>query len=611
MLATGWTHENSAPQNSRRVPSIHVATLALGVALSCIGLGCLASVAVADELNGKAAADEVMPAIGLSQAIPVINQPVTVTAGRRALALAEKVLITPPIGDPIRLSLDEKGTTTWVPTRYGKHNLSIGDARLETWVTSRPLTFHWWDVTSRPRFVTVAMVEEPEREAAYWRARGVFPVVWAAGECKARACDCSRSPEAERPVPWSEPEDWYKGWYGNNALNRQYAGGIAIDEACLTMETQPLTTKGIAKAMIMTRAAAGPSFHIGLYVTNIADPIAAWYFRESGATALIEHYYGDLQEAAARWQEIASRWRLNERSLLAVAPGFTLELEDEDRIIFGPQTESQVRQFIADARRAAPEMAGLALFNDSALGLDALVDQAIEDYFLKPVIFLHPDHGKLAARNIGNEDAHGVSVVFLGSDDKALERMALPRLKPDEDCKLTPPAAATALRLELPEGMANLYPDSLFFFGQGSCNRPSGDFPATLDPLQVVESSIENGAVVQPPEGPLLIRVRLSKQIQGTELAPARAMLTGFRSGQHESRPRVLADGRTIEIAFDDPPEDCYMFCLRGHPDTAIRWDDPLVDSEGFGLDGDQDGVLEPDDWFTLFFTLDRAACPK
>ena len=88
----------------------------------------------------------------------------------------------------------------------------------------------------------------------------------------------------------------------------------------------------------------------------------------------------------------------------------------------GPLTETEVKAEFAKVRRVAPESPGIAIDNAFSKedgktvqsALDEACSQAIEDFYLKPVLHVSASrNGKdrvATLWNIGNDDAKGFSV---------------------------------------------------------------------------------------------------------------------------------------------------------------------------------------------------------
>lgn len=182
--------------------------------------------------------------------------------------------------------------------------------------------------------------------------------------------------------------------------------------------------------------------------------------RQSHAICMIESYYSDDKMFLGRWNAM-KRYGLEKNTIFAIGPGFKLRPD-----CHGPLTEDEVKEEFAKVRRVAPESPGIALYNAFSLadhatiqpGLDAACSQAIEDYFLKPVIALPVVDGKLVARNIGNEDARDFSLEWLDARGAVLKSVPLSLLRPLEEKPLAAPEGAKALRLKNPTGTLNLYP---------------------------------------------------------------------------------------------------------------------------------------------------------
>ncbi len=388
-----------------------------------------------------------LPPIGLSCAMPLVGQTVMVTIPQ---ATGETCVVSNPTGGEKRLSLDASGHARWTPRRYGKHLLRCGDVALEVWVLASPMSFHWWDERSDPRHATIVMTKRPD----YWRSRGVIPVRWTVGEYASR----TNGEYASRR--YIQPEQWFNDWFGST----KGWNGMAMDEMYFAPEAP---SPALAEAVALMRKKAGRDYVISVYSSGAEKGFdnGAGLLRESQALCMIESYYGDDKLFLKRWNDM-KQYGLEKTTIFAIGPGFKLRPD-----CHGPLTETEVKEEFAKVRRVSPESPGIALYNAFTLadratiqpGLDAACSQAIEDYFLKPVVCFVPEQKngqkRLAAWNIGNEDAKGFLVQWLDDAAKSIGReMPLPTLRPQGQSSLAIPPGTRSLRLMNPAGTVNIYP---------------------------------------------------------------------------------------------------------------------------------------------------------
>ena len=374
--------------------------------------------------------------IQVSVAMPVAQQAVTITVP--GLGAGGIITCTDSHAVATQLIANAASQAVWTPVRNGKYTLSCGTATQTMWVTSRPMTFHWWRATLAQANVTTVM-----SSGAEWQARGVIAVEWTGGEAYSRGKDGHW---------WTEPEDWTNGWSYVNT-----AGGMAIDEAYCDAE---FPTDQIIQAAAMERQACGANYSISLWSSGFGSGFAAnaAILKANNVAVLIEDYNGDWDLHVSRWAAARS-YGLQNQAVPGIWPGHALLT-----------TATAIRADIAWVRLAAPEANGIAIFDpvpdpnpdpaqDSALL--AATDQAIEDYFLKPVIYLSlPASGQLAVWNIGNDDATGFSLQFLDSSGGVLQTVDLSTLAANGQRLLTIPSGGVNARINNPSGTANLYADN-------------------------------------------------------------------------------------------------------------------------------------------------------
>jgi hypothetical protein len=99
---------------------------------------------------------------------------------------------------------------------------------------------------------------------------------------------------------------------------------------------------------------------------------------------------------------------------------------------------------------------GQTTLSNGATVLQPATDQAIEDYYLKPVINLSKStSGQIVAWNIGNEDA--ASLTFLDGAGRTIQTTSLNSIQPDGHQSVSAPANAVNVRLNDPTATVNLY----------------------------------------------------------------------------------------------------------------------------------------------------------
>ncbi len=370
--------------------------------------------------------------IQLSIAMPVTNQSVTITVP--GLGNGGIINIADSHGGTTQLLANAQSRVVWTPTRYGKYTVSSGTATQTLWATTRPMTFHWWDCTTVQTNVTVVM----QRNSA-WQARGVKQVDWTGGEVYSRGGDGHY---------WTNAVEWTNGWsYAYSA------GGMAIDELFCDAG---FPADPILQAIAMVRQARGTNYSINLWSAGISTNFAvgAAVLKSNNVTILIEDYYGTWDLHSSRWATVRS-YGLQNQAISGIWPG-TAPLTNE----------AAVRADMALVRLVAPEANGIAIFAPVTNNFIPAVwssvlnacDQAIEDYFLKPVIHLTVNaSSQLVAWNLGNDDATGFSLEFLNGTGGVVQTVNLSGLTPNGKLPLTIPGGAVSARVVNPAGTANLY----------------------------------------------------------------------------------------------------------------------------------------------------------
>jgi hypothetical protein len=390
-------------------------------------------------------------AIAVSRNMPVVGETVTVERLASDVATCE---ITDPQGGTQTLSFDAQGKASWRPAHYGPHQLHCGDKTRRVWVLADPMWFHWWDGRNLPQNASIVVGIQKGSEAE-WRNRGVSMVGWVVGEYAHRT-------NGEYKPPYTVPEQWVKDWLRGKEQSTN-TSGFAMDEVyCGKQEPTP----AIIEAVAQFRKMVGPDYLITIYTSGAEHGFgdSAKLLRESKALCMTESYYGDEKLFGKRWKDM-KQYGLEHQTLFAIGPGFRLRPD-----CHGPLTEAEVKAEFAKVRRVAPESPGIAIYNAFSLedrqtiqpALDEVCSQAIEDFYLKPVLHVSASrNGKarvVTLWNIGNDDAKGFAVEWCDAQGKKTEETALPTLSPQERKVLPAPAGVVSLKLGTPEGIISLYP---------------------------------------------------------------------------------------------------------------------------------------------------------
>jgi autotransporter-associated beta strand protein len=414
--------------------------------------------------------------IQVSAAMPVTNQTVTITVP--GLPEGGVISITDSHAATTQVVVDSQSRAFWTPTRYGKYAISSGAAVQTMWVTARPMTFHWWSCTPAQTNVTAVM----ERNSA-WQARGVIQLDWTGGEAYSRGVDGHY---------WTNAVDWFDGW--NYAYSTQ---GMAIDEAYCNAG---FPTDPMLQAIAMVRQTQPANYSLNLWSDGFGPSFAsgAALLKSNNVTVLVEDYNGVWNLHTSRWAAVRS-YGLENQAFPGIWPGTS------------PLTnEPAVRADMALLRLAAPEANGIAIFapvtnNFTPPVLSSVLaacDQAIEDYFLKPLIHLtYTSTAKLRVWNLGNDDAAGFSLQFLDNLGGILQTVDLSNLNANGQWLLSIPAGAVSAKVVNPAGTANLYTgNSQYANGRFPLNVP-GRYVWTNGGGDVVWSTPSNWNPPGPPPG--------------------------------------------------------------------------------------------------------------
>jgi len=511
--------------------------------------------------------------IGTSVSMPVVGENIEVNILPK-FAKSEKVLqVISPTGNLKKLELDCNFRVSWQAKRYGKYLLKYGDYSRMIWVVSRPVIFNWWTTEIHPKFITSSMLAE-EDSAEYWKRRGITRLHWLGGEYLSRE---------EHEAPFSKAEQWFDNWWSRLAeIANEPQQGVCIDEIYGTDER--VDGIEIPKAVAALRQEAGKNFAIGVYYSGLTEQFSTgmWYLRHSDVFNLEESYWGTEDIYLKRWQDIAL-YRLQEHAVLVISPGF-----NQSKRVRGSLTPEELRKEFAMVRRVAPDAAGLGVFNAyKNPELEKLADELIEDFFLKPTIHLQPHNGNLLARNIGHEDADGFSIISLDSKGATIQNVSLTKLTPMQSQELEVPEKTTAVKVVVPQGLAQLYPEGIY------------QLPEVMNPLQVVKASVENMEILACPDGDFTFQAIFNKPLNPNCLRNSNITLQGVLSGIHDGQVNYDEETNELSISFRNLPADFYTLRL-------LSGKNNISDVEGLPLDGSNNGLLDALDHYAVHFQLDR-----
>jgi autotransporter-associated beta strand protein len=405
--------------------------------------------------------------IGLSDAMPVMNQAVSLTVDPNLIHYGE-ITITGSQGTQV-LPIDDQGQAVWTPSLYGQYNLTVGTESENVWVTAQRMYFHWTGGDNALQHITIV---QDDGSLDNWRWRGVKATAWVGGEST---------------YHYTDPQSYVNAW----DYARSY-DGISLDELYVNDAGADLA---VAQAVGMLPQQWGTNYTYAVWVDGFSNSTntSVSALKSANATILMEDYWGDSSLHVERWKQIRQHG-LQSESVLDIAPGFYISEGQR-----GPRTEAEVRETFREVRLAAPEAPGIGVVEwwDHNFALAAAVDQAITDYYLKPVIDLSVNAAnQLVAWNIGNDDAQGFSVDFLDGSGTTLQTVDLAAIQPNGQQTLTIPDHAVAARLVNPAGTVNLYPNGLF-----TIPPPPGQYNWTDANGDALWSTFSNWNPHGPPPG--------------------------------------------------------------------------------------------------------------
>jgi hypothetical protein len=500
--------------------------------------------------------------IGLSNSMPVVGESVEISVYDDE-AVNKNILIIHPDGKSEKLVLDYQAKVIWRVKRYGKYSLIYDGMSKTVWVTVKPLVFHYWDDTALPEYATHVMGfdgSETQR-AEYWHRNGVKYIAYGTGYGHE-----NKNPK-EISMTWIQ-----------NCQNPIYSG-ISIDELCPDLRPAQLA---MTEALVLTREKKGYNTLIAPYIAGIAyeNIRGIWNFHKSNSLVLWENYWGPSWLYQKRWLDVKYTGLDEKGGILCIAPNFTGDN------IQGSLNVEQLKREFALLRRIAPEMQGLAFFNAYfARELDHACDGFIEDFFLKPIIHIHPKNGKLVFQNIGNEDLPtDIKAVFNSAEPL---QILLPQLKPYDFYEAEVPEGASKVELRTPDFITNLYPEGY-------------DVPDVLNPLQVVNISIDEFKPIKLDEGQDF-EVVLSFNNELKSVTPSDIKLYDCEMKEH-GVDDLQFDSATnsLTLLYKAIPTNDYVLILKNS----------ISDSSGNPLDGSGDGIFKTNDSqiddYTFYFSIIR-----
>ena len=251
-------------------------------------------------------------------------------------------------------------------------------------VVARELFFHYWSCPESTRYVTIRKVEY--NEMAYWKERGVLPVRWMWG------------------VQWPDAteEKYVKLW--STFAQKQGYSGIAIDEfGALDGPKNHWMNSAIVKAKKNS-----PDLFISAWITGLSEG-AARAFETGADLVLVECYIASY----LNYQKFDKTWAMAKKMGIADKTLFTLGFKN------WVTTEQEVVRQIRHIKKTAPEMPGLSFYQSGPEHLHKAADQAVYDYFIKPVIWVNDlSSDKATIKNVGGIDAEDITMNFLSRKPK-------------------------------------------------------------------------------------------------------------------------------------------------------------------------------------------------
>ncbi|WP_372948471.1 T9SS type A sorting domain-containing protein [Mariniphaga sp.] len=423
--------------------------------------------------------------IGLSKAIPVVSDTVTIT-GYMDNAENSPITLELPDGSIENLKLNALGQLKLVVNTYGKYTISCQEYERIFYATAVPLMFHFWSPLVLPKYAThMLSVSQESKFNDYYIKNGTKLSGYGYGY------------GLENLSVYSIKDYWKK------SLNHDDYSGITIDE--LYVHDSEYQMK-LHKALWLLYEEKGGLFECLPYVAGIEYKTgkAAWNLRKAKAICFSENYYGGDELTKKRWSDMKESNLDYYGGLLSMSPGFVLNI-DQTNVNYGPLTAYDLKKEFASYRRIAPEMNGISFFNAYfAVSLESLLDENIIDFFFKPVIHIHPKGGHLAFQNIGNEDIpEGVIVQFISVLGEEIGSTKLPSIKPTESVNLILPDNTKKIHFEQPKHMVSLYPDNTYYV------------PEELNPLQIDSCTVSEGDIAyKGQQESFFVKVQFNQKIR-------------------------------------------------------------------------------------------------
>lgn len=508
--------------------------------------------------------------IGLSKAIPVVSDTVTIT-GYMNNAENSPITLELPDGSIENLKLNSSGQLKLVVNTYGKYAISCQENERIFYATAVPLMFHFWSPLALPKYAThMLSVSQESKFNEYYIKNGTKLSGYGYGY-------------GHENLTVNSIKDYWE-----NSLNHDDYSGITIDE--LNVRDSEYQMK-LHKALWMLYEEKGELFECLPYLAGIENKTgkAAWYLRKTKAICFNENYWGGDELTKKRWSDMKESNLDYYGGLLSMSPGFVLN-KDQTNVKYGPLTTYDLKKEFASYRRIAPEMSGMSFFNAYfALSLESLLDENITDFFFKPVIHIHPKGGQLAFQNIGNQDIpEGVVVEFIGVLGDEIGSIKLPSIKPTESVNLTLPDNTKKIHFEQPKYMVSLYPDNTYYV------------PEELNPLQIKSTTLTEGSISYKEQHEFFfVEVQFNQKIR-----------TLFNSGI----ANIVQNGGGVyppeKMTFDDETNILlleYRGLREGEYGLHLKSGSNGFKSLGGALlDGTEDGLIDTkySDDYNVFFIL-------
>ncbi len=505
--------------------------------------------------------------IGLSSTIPVVGKQTQITI-YSATAPNRSISITKPDATISTVQLDANAQAFWQPTNCGKYTITYGTTSQDVWVTSKELMFHYWDDSILPKYATnlIGFNSNKYQRGIYWNRSGAKYTAYASGY-------------GHEDKSAEQIQQYWSPYYSNDLFS-----GITIDELC--PDSRPMQI-ALTEAVLLTCQIEGENFVIHPYIAGLEydNYYGFWNLRRANAKLLWEDYWGEAWLHQKRWMDMVYT-KMNELGgVLSISPGFV------QGSISGSLNIEQLRDEFAMLRTIAPQMKGLSFFNGYfRRDLDSACDGFIEDFFLKPLIHIHPKNGKLEFQNIGNSvtpDTITAKFSLNGLDNRGI--ITLPVLEPDQTYQAVVPSGANRVELTTPVTMENLYVNKY-------------EIPSLLNPLQVVSCSVENSENIELSQSDnLAIEFTFNKNLATFDLGDI--VLADTDHITYTAKSAVFNfTTKILTVIYENLPSGYYSMILKSST-SAFK------DTSNNPLDGSGDGLMKSNssqiDDYTLYFSLD------